>query len=191
MSIVRVSAVAKERGVDASALIVRLNALGIYVKSASSTISAAQVRRVFESLDRDPLPPRVNPPRPPRRTRGVPSPWQAPASPPRFDELDLAAAIFGKPRHELKTPRNRRGEPMSKLDDWLREFILPDEKRAWLAVGVYEHELPLVLQWKACGMTPQDLLVAFPKTGATALDYLRGNRPAEQIAEAVRRRKSS
>ena len=43
---VRVSALAKELGTDSKTLLAHLNAMGEYVKSASSTIEAPVVRKV-------------------------------------------------------------------------------------------------------------------------------------------------
>ena len=48
MSKVRVSALAKELGVTSKVLLERLNEMGEYVKSASSTVEAPVVRRVKE-----------------------------------------------------------------------------------------------------------------------------------------------
>ncbi|MGL5852745.1 MAG: translation initiation factor IF-2 N-terminal domain-containing protein, partial [Phycicoccus sp.] len=48
MSKVRVSALAKERGETSKVVLERLNAMGEYVKSASSTIEAPVVRRYNE-----------------------------------------------------------------------------------------------------------------------------------------------
>ena len=48
MSKVRVSALAKDRGETSKVVLERLNAMGEYVKSASSTIEAPVVRRYNE-----------------------------------------------------------------------------------------------------------------------------------------------
>ncbi|WP_157038719.1 translation initiation factor IF-2 N-terminal domain-containing protein, partial [Nostocoides jenkinsii] len=51
MSKVRVSALAKEVGVTSKVLLERLNEMGEYVKSASSTVEAPVVRRYKERFD--------------------------------------------------------------------------------------------------------------------------------------------
>ena len=50
MSKVRVSALAKEVGVTSKVLLERLNAMGEYVKTASSTVEAPVVRRYKEKF---------------------------------------------------------------------------------------------------------------------------------------------
>ena len=50
MSKVRVSALAKELGVTSKVLLERLNEMGEYVRSASSTVEAPVVRRVKEKF---------------------------------------------------------------------------------------------------------------------------------------------
>ena len=50
MAKVRVSALAKELGTDSKTLLAHLNAMGEYVKSASSTIEAPVVRKVTETF---------------------------------------------------------------------------------------------------------------------------------------------
>ena len=50
MSKVRVSALAKELGVTSKVLLERLNGMGEYVKSASSTIETPVVRRYNEKF---------------------------------------------------------------------------------------------------------------------------------------------
>ena len=53
MSKVRVSALAKELGVTSKVLLERLNGMGEYVKSASSTIEPPVVRRYHEKFPDD------------------------------------------------------------------------------------------------------------------------------------------
>ena len=50
MSKIRVSALAKEVGVPSKVLLERLNEMGEYVKSASSTVEAPVVRRYHEKV---------------------------------------------------------------------------------------------------------------------------------------------
>ena len=50
MTKVRVSALAKELGTDSKTLLAHLNAMGEYVKSASSTVEAPVVRKVHETF---------------------------------------------------------------------------------------------------------------------------------------------
>ncbi|MFZ1286736.1 MAG: translation initiation factor IF-2 N-terminal domain-containing protein, partial [Candidatus Phosphoribacter sp.] len=52
MAKVRVSALAKELGTDSKTLLAQLNAMGEYVKSASSTIETPVVRKVTEHFEK-------------------------------------------------------------------------------------------------------------------------------------------
>ncbi|HYN29934.1 MAG TPA: translation initiation factor IF-2 N-terminal domain-containing protein, partial [Dermatophilaceae bacterium] len=56
MAKVRVSALAKELGVTSKVLLERLNEMGEYVRSASSTVEAPVVRRVKEKYPAQPAP---------------------------------------------------------------------------------------------------------------------------------------
>ncbi|WP_404380498.1 translation initiation factor IF-2 N-terminal domain-containing protein [Knoellia locipacati] len=108
MAKVRVSALAKELGVTSKVLLERLNSMGEYVKSASSTLQPPAVRRVRQSygLNPDPTPshsrsPRldtpgrpvsVSPPTPASRLGG----WRAGAIPlPQNPELKAGITRLG------------------------------------------------------------------------------------------------
>ena len=57
MSKIRVSALAKEVGVPSKVLLERLNEMGEYVRSASSTVEAPVVRRYHEKFPDAPAAP--------------------------------------------------------------------------------------------------------------------------------------
>jgi translation initiation factor IF-2 len=113
VSKVRVSALAKELGVTSKTLLERLNEMGEYVKSASSTVEAPVVRKVKERF-------------PPVRPAAEASPAASPATPATAAPLarspgigtphrrrvvgraDPAAARLPPPRPRLVRPRRVR-----------------------------------------------------------------------------------
>ncbi|MCM3556672.1 translation initiation factor IF-2 N-terminal domain-containing protein [Janibacter melonis] len=215
MSRVRVYELALEVGVSPSQLMKVLKELGEFPTSASSTLEAPAVMRVFSYFrDRDTSSPREpgagnNPfatsgrpvaPRPPRAGR---NPFAAPGrrvvSPGAGDGSaeQQAADFFGISVSEV--PRCRRprrsqfDQEHRQVDDWLREFIDDSEKRRWMAAGITDDEVQMVLEWKKCGMSVEDLATVWP-SGATALDYLRGRADrytVDQLAQATRARQKS
>ena len=83
MSKVRVSALAKELGVTSKVLLERLNEMGEYVRSASSTVEAPVVRRVKEKFPSQPAeaaPVKAAPAKPAAAKSASPAP-AAPAAP--------------------------------------------------------------------------------------------------------------
>lgn len=107
---------------------------------------------------------------------------------------EAAAEFFGIPVSQVPPRSDKRrqfDQEHQQIDAWLREFIEPAEKRRWLAAGVANEELELVLEWRRCGMTVEDLAVTWP-SGASTLDHIRaqrGKHTIEQIAAATRKRK--
>lgn len=197
MSKVRISALAKELRVDTRALLERLSRMGEYVKTASSTVDAAVVQRLKESHNAEPI-------RAASRTGPRPAQPQSGARRDRHTSVSSAAAeaaaFFGVGIEELpasvRVPRGSRRrsrweDDFRAVDEWLLEFIEPAEKKAFLDAGVFENELLLVLEWKGCGMTPEDLLVTWP-SGRSALEYLRrAERTPQEIAKATKMRKAA
>ncbi|WP_211253522.1 translation initiation factor IF-2 N-terminal domain-containing protein, partial [Knoellia subterranea] len=81
MAKVRVSALAKEVGVTSKVLLERLNEMGEYVKSASSTIEAPVVRRYQEKFPVDtPAPAEAKPAAKKAPAKAAPAP-AAPSAP--------------------------------------------------------------------------------------------------------------
>ncbi|MBD3784885.1 MAG: translation initiation factor IF-2 N-terminal domain-containing protein, partial [Micrococcales bacterium] len=78
MSKVRVSALAKERGETSKVVLERLNAMGEYVKSASSTIEAPVVRRYNEKFPAEKAEPKAPARKAPAKKAAAPA---APALP--------------------------------------------------------------------------------------------------------------
>lgn len=189
---VRVFELAKELGVGSKYLIRKLAEQGEFVKSASSTLEAPVVKRMRQHLlgnlptpssdshrpvgGNNPFAQQAWPDRPlgPQRQgrprgRGAAS-HSAPRAA-RNPELEEAARIFGVDPSVLRPARAGRGVP-SQTDPWLLALIDPAEKRQWLNAGLTENDLAVVKQCRQIGMTPEDLLVAFPH-GESALTRLR------------------
>ena len=83
MAKVRVSALAKEVGVTSKVLLERLNGMGEYVKSASSTVEAPVVRRYQEKFPMDTPSPAPSAPKPAGKAPAAPAaPASAPAATP-------------------------------------------------------------------------------------------------------------
>lgn len=193
MAKVRVFELAKELGVGSKDLIRKLAEQGEFVKSASSTLEAPVVRRIRQQLvgklptpssDRHRPVGGNNPfaqqawtdrplgPQQQGRPRGrgaarLSSPGAARVSP----ELDEASRIFGVDPSVLKPARTGRVVP-SQTDPWLVALIDPAEKRQWLNAGLTESDHAVAKQCRQIGMTPKDLLIAFPH-GESALTRLR------------------
>lgn len=196
MAKVRVHELAKQVHMSSKDLLRFLADMGIFIQSASSTIEAPVVRRVLSQFpDHGP------------RLQSVQRPGSNPFAttyrPPtslsvRPSAEAEAAAFFGIPVSQVPRGRGQRrratfDEEQRQVDAWLLESIEPTEKRQWLAAGVGEHELSMVLEWKRCGMTIEDLAVTWP-SGAIALQHLRGHGnkyTVEQIAQATRQRKGA
>ena len=80
MAKLRVHELAKELGVDSKTVLAKLNELGEFVKSASSTVEAPVVRRLREAFPATPVDAAVKAPAPSPRPAGPPRP--APSAPP-------------------------------------------------------------------------------------------------------------
>lgn len=200
MAKVRVFELAKELGISSKDLIRKLAEQGEFVKSASSTLEApvvVRMKRVMSGNSPTPRAQRRSTPgnnpfarqawsdRPlgpqqqrPSRSRGAAR--HSPSGTARNSpELDEAARIFGVDPSVLKPARTGRGIS-SQADPWLLALIDPAEKRQWLNAGLTENDLAVVKQCRQIGMTPEDLLVAFPH-GESALTRLRQGESASVV----------
>lgn len=183
MAKLRVYELAQELGVESKYLLKRLKDAGEFVRSASSTLEPPVVSKIRQELAvstpprRDTRPVGNNPVSAPRRQerswqrRGTTPSIPAPARRGRRTtfqpnagqnpNLDEAARIFDIDPSDLK-PARQRSRSGKQVDPWLLVWIDPAEKREWLAAGLSENDLPLVLQCKQIGMNPEDLRVALP-----------------------------
>jgi hypothetical protein len=180
MSKVRVYELAKELGIESKQLLAHLRGMGEFVRSASSPLEppvARKVRETFASGAR------------PSTSMARPSQHGSRATRPQMtDEERFLAEVFGLQPEEIKWASHRRDPRMANsrpVDPWTAAWIDSAEKREWFSVGVTENDLPLVKQWRQCGMRPEDLLVTFPD-GWTALRRLRTGEPSESVAHRVR-----
>lgn len=180
MSKVRVYELAKELGIESKQLLAQLRTMGEFVRSASSLLEPCVARKVKETFAAGARPSTSTARPKPHRSR---APRRQMTNEERF-----LAEVFDLQPEEIKWAPHRRGARMANrqpLDPWSAAWIDPAEKREWFRAGVTENDLPLVKQWRQCGMTPEDLLVTLPD-GWTALRRLRTGESSESVALRVR-----
>ncbi len=156
MSKAKVYEVATKLEIGSQELLRRLNALGIFVRSASSTLEPADVLRVRESLKK----------RSTLRQASAPIPAEAPDPieeairqnlgvdhlPTRVSRANRARSFppsqgrFG----DSRAPRARRQPP----DPWVMRLFDSQDRQAWEAVGI--HDPREAEEFLIAGITPDD-----------------------------------
>jgi hypothetical protein len=151
--------------------------MGEFVRSASSLVEAAVVRRLTESFESNPpVTRRPGGPRPghnpfisnsgitPRR------PAAAAAQFPLSQDEQIrreAAEMFGVPPEDIKLPRQappRRSGPRpsprgGQPDSWARNLIDPESKRAWMDAGLGPDDGDRAQRCAEAGLSLEDLLL--------------------------------
>jgi len=144
---VRVFELAKELNLESKNLLTMLHSLGVYVRSASSTIEASDVQRVTRSIKNQS----------PRPTRPQPAPSTVRADDDTPDPIEQAirrelgvgslppansrqtsnpfAGSHGQGRRPVRSTRPNEPRPP---DPWALALFDPDERAEWEAVGIYE-----------------------------------------------------
>jgi len=164
---------AKQWGVETKVLLDALKSLGEYVKSASSTVSAPQVRRLREHLE------------------GRTSEETRPAG---NDDRTAAADLFGVSAAEIRqkpsSSRRRRTPPKPKpVDEWASHLIEPAEKRRWLEASLGEHDARIADTCMRLDITPDDLPIRVD--GVTVVERLRGGESPRSVQLRLREHRDS
>lgn len=190
MAKLRVYELAHELGVDSKAIMVILQRMGEFARSASSTIEqplAEKVRQEFRT----------------GRSAGVvrsvgPKPGSNPfLSSKRGAALSLelaseARAIFGdaaplkwrdrdRPKGRLKRVPS---QPETDAQRWARKMLPPDEMKAWCEAGLGSRDEAVAVQCEQMGLKPHHLKIKVDGTSVGA--RLRGGEPVASVVARLR-----
>lgn len=186
----RVYELAKELGIDSKALMRHLSSAGEFVRSASSTINPAVVRRTRQHYAG------TKPTRPTHPARSAPVPTE--------DLYAEAERIFGRPVTRPRAPRRKpvhprpvsfstpvptTGKSIPKATDaydadWASRYIEPAVRNAYLEAGLDRRSASVVEQCLMYEVTPADLSRRID--GVPVVQRLRNRESVAAIAARLR-----
>lgn len=176
MATIRVHEISKELGVPSKQILQWLKTQGEFVKSASSTIEPAVVRRLMRGFQAG------------NALTGEPSLTSVPDTA-RSD----AAALLGidgrlvKLRKQPRQHRRHAARPKP-IDKWAQNLIAPEDKAAWIAAGLGPDDARIAHQCLMAGLAPADLSLRLD--GVRACLRLRGGESVVSVKIRVQEYKA-
>lgn len=205
---VRVHELAREFQVESKVILAALKDMGEYIRSASSTVEAPVVRRLYDFMNSSEVtsPQRKAAPRQSPRVANNPfskvnrssmprpirdSPFSRRSRPTIDPNLIEAARIFGVSPSSLRStegPKSLRPRPTKsgthELDRWDELLMDRRDRKEWIDAGLGDHDARIADSCRSYGITPNDLSLVVE--GRPVWDRLRSNESITIIADMIR-----